>query len=256
MNKRREDNPEAVMTLSGHLSELRRRLVYALVGIGIGAVGGWFLYEPIMAFIQEPLRNFDAAELQLNFQTIGAAFDLKLRIALWAGVIIASPWWIYQLGAFIAPGLKKRERIYVLAFGLVGVLLFAAGASSGVWMAPRAVEILQSFSPEGSLNLLQASDYVSFYLHLVMWFGVSFLLPEILVALNFAGVLSSKKMLNGWRWAVVIAFGFAAIANPLPSPWPMIVQAFVLIGLYLIAVLVSWLRERNIHKRDEGRVKG
>lgn len=200
-----------------------------------------------MDFIQEPLTQLAGSNMEINFQTIGAALDLKLQVSIWTGVIISSPWWIYQIGAFIGPGLKRRERLYVVAFGVVGVLLFAAGAASGIWIAPHAVEILQSFVPQDGVSLLLAGNYVDFYMRLVIAFGISFLVPEVLVALNFLGVVSSRQMLRFWRWAVVVAFTFAAIANPLPSPWPMLAQGGALMVLYLFAVLVSWINERH-HK--------
>nr|WP_216382380.1 twin-arginine translocase subunit TatC [Arcanobacterium phocae] len=234
------------MGIFAHIRELRKRLLLALLGIVIGTVPGWYLYEPVMRFIQEPVRQSQNAELALNFQTIGAAFDLKLTVAIWLSILLTSPWWITQVGLFIAPALKRREKLYVLLFGVVGVILFSSGAISGVWMAPRAVEILQSFVPEGAVSLLQANAYVTFYMRLVIAFGISFLLPELLVVLNFLGLMSAKTMINGWRWATVVAFVFAAIANPLPSPWPMIVQALFLLALYLLAVLVSWIRERVV----------
>lgn len=232
------------MSISGHLKELRKRLLLALTGITAGAIGGWFLYDTIMDYLTEPLVAMKDANTVINFPTIGAGLDLKMRVALWGGFLLSSPWWIYQIGAFIMPGLKRREKLYTVAFGAVGVLLFGAGAYSGLRMVPRAIEILQSFVPSEAFSVLQANTYVDFYLRLVILFGISFLLPEILVALNFLGVLSSRMMLRGWRWAVIVAFTFAAIANPLPSPWPMIIQAMMLVMLYLLAVLISWIRER------------
>ena len=116
-------------------------------------------------------------------------------------------------------------------------------------MAPLAVDILTSFNPDNSASFLRATTYVTFYMRLVMAFGISFLLPEILVVLNFMGIMPVKTMLKHWRWFVVLAFVFAAIANPLPSPWPMTIQAFVLIGLYLIAVLISYINERARKRR-------
>ncbi len=246
MSPKGSDNPEARMSLADHLREFRKRLVLAISGIGVAAIGGWLLYDPIMGFITEPLTSLENANVQLNFQTIGAGFDLHLRIALWAGFVISSPWWIYQLSAFIAPGLRRKEKLYVAAFGLVGVLLFISGAATGIWLTPRAVSVLQEFVPGEAISYLQANNYVSFYLRLVVVFGVSFLLPEVLVMLSFMGALTSKQMLTGWRWAVIVAFTFAAIANPLPSPWPMIIQAGGLLVLYFLAVLISWVRERYL----------
>ncbi len=232
------------MSISGHLKDLRKRVLWSLLGILAGAVGGWFLYGPVMDYITAPLLDIQDANTQINFPTIGAALDLKLRVSLWVGVIISCPWWIYQVGAFIVPGLKRKERWYAFAFGAAGVLLFLGGALTGVMLVPRAVEILQSFVPVGGSSLLQADAYVDFYTRLVILFGISFLIPEVLVALNFLGVLSARNMLRAWRWAVLVAFIFAAIANPLPSPWPMIVQALILLALYLVAVLISWINER------------
>lgn len=242
------------MPITSHFRELRKRLLLSLAGIGLGAIAGWYLYDPVMEWMQEPLIEMTDKNAALNFQTIGAAFDLRMRVAIWIGTIITAPWWVYQIGAFISPGLKKKERRYVYVFGFIGVLLFAAGAWSGMQMAPRAVEILTSFTPADSVTLLKADTYVSFYTRLVMAFGVSFLLPEILVMLNFMGVLKAKSMLRGWRWAVVFSFVFAAIANPLPSPWPMTIQAIELILLYLLAVLISWFNDKRRAKKkaDDG----
>lgn len=244
MGRDRRDNPEGVMPIRAHLKELRNRLLLALAGIGVGAIGGWFLYEPALKFITAPLAEVDRTITNINFQTIGAAFDLKMQVSLWIGLMISSPWWVYQLFAFISPGLKRRERWHVVAFGIVGVLLFLAGAYTGIQMVPLAVQILLEFTPSEAVTLLRADSYFSFYMKLVTAFGVSFLIPEVLVVLNFLGMLSAKQMLKGWRWAVIISFVFAAIANPVPTPWPMIFQALVLIGLYLLAVLISWIHEK------------
>lgn len=252
----RRRNPEGRMSLASHLGELRSRFIRSLAGVCVGAVVGWFLYEPVLDFILEPLTALEDSRTQINFQTIGAGFDLKMRMSLWIGAIVSSPWWIYQVGAYIGPGLKRSEKAYGAAFGCVGVALFAAGAFSAVRMAPHAVRILQSFVPDGSYSLLEAGSYVTFYTRLVLAFGISFLVPEVLTALNFLGLLSARRMLGAWRWAVVLAFVFAAIANPLPSPWPMTVQAFVLIGLYLAAVLIAWANERIRARRRSGERTG
>lgn len=236
------------MSVGAHLRELRKRLVLVLLGLAVGTTAGWFLYEPVMAFLQEPLTDFGGSS-QLNFQTIGAAFELQLKVAFWAGAILSSPWWIYQLGAFIGPGLKRGEKIHALAFGAAGIVLFAAGAVSGALVVPRAVTALLSFVPDDAAALLSATSFVSFFMYLVLAFGLSFLLPELLVALNFLGVLPVRTMLRGWRWAVVVAFTFAAMINPLPNPVFMVGQALALVGLYLLAVGVAALREAALRRR-------
>lgn len=249
MSRRRRINPHGEMSVGAHVRELRKRLVLVLIGLAVGTVIGWFLYEPVMAFIQQPLAELSGRNPQLNFQTIGAAFELQLKVAFWAGAILSSPWWIYQIGAFIGPGLKRGEKIHAAAFGVAGLVLFAGGAVSGALVVPRAVAALLSFVPEDAASLLSAGSFVSFFMYLVLAFGLSFLLPEILVALNFLGVLPVRAMLRGWRWAVVVAFTFAAMINPLPNPVFMILQALGLVGLYLLAVAVSALRERLVRRR-------
>ncbi|MBR5950831.1 MAG: twin-arginine translocase subunit TatC, partial [Actinomycetaceae bacterium] len=226
----RKESDDARMGLLNHLSELRVRLIRALIGIALGTVAGWFLYHPIMSVVTAPLNKIDNA--QLTITTIGGGFDLQLRVAFWAGIIITSPWWIWQLFAFISPALKKREKMYALGFGVSATVLFLLGAASGVWMAPRAVSILQSFTPEGAASMFTADLYLTFYMRLVIVCGISMSFPIALVMVNFAGLLSARAMLKGWRWATIGAFTFAAVANPLPQPWPMIVQASLILVVY------------------------
>ncbi|WP_341463087.1 twin-arginine translocase subunit TatC [Mobiluncus mulieris] len=229
------------MTIAAHLKELRRRLIFALLGIAAASIGGWFLYELALAHITAPMRDIGGAEL--NFQTIGAALDLKLRVTLWLGILMSSPWWIYQTLAFLWPGLKNRERSWLAVFGFFGVVLFAGGAVFGDWTAPRAVQILASFTPPEAVMLLSADSYIHFYIRLVIAFGLSFLIPEILVMLNFVGVLRARQMLKAWRLAVMVALVFSAIANPLPTPWPILLQAGALLTLYFGAVGISALHD-------------
>ena len=250
MSSGRRGNPQRAMSVGAHVRELRKRLVLVLLGLTVGTTVGWFLYEPVMAFIQQPLAELSGREPQLNFQTIGAAFELQLKVAFWAGAILSSPWWIYQIGAFIGPGLKRGEKTHAAAFGAAGIVLFAAGATAGALVVPRAVAALLSFVPQDAASLLSAGSFVSFFMYLVIAFGMSFLLPEILVALNFLGVLPVRTMLRGWRWAVVVAFTFAAMINPLPNPVFMILQALGLVALYLLAVGVCAIRERLVRKRQ------
>lgn len=239
----RKESGDARMGLLNHLSELRVRLLRAFLGIAIGTVVGWFLYHPIMSVVMAPLAKLDNA--QLTITTIGGGFDLQLRVAFWAGIIVSSPWWIWQIGSFIAPALKKREKNYAIGFGVAGTALFLLGAASGVWMAPRAVTILQSFVPEGAASMFTADLYLTFYMRLVIVCGISMSFPVILVILNFAGVLSARAMLKGWRWATVGAFTFAAIANPLPQPWPMIIQAGLILVVYFGACGIAALHDRK-----------
>lgn len=239
----RKESDEARMGLLNHLAELRVRLLRIFIGIAVGTIIGWFLFDPVMSVVTAPLNKLNNA--QLTITTIGGGFDLQLRVAFWVGIIISSPWWIWQIASFISPALKKREKHYVIGFGIAGTLLFLLGAASGVWMAPRAVTILQSFVPDDAASMFTADLYLTFYMRLVIVCGISMAFPVILVILNFAGVLSARTMLRGWRWATVGAFTFAAIANPLPQPWPMIIQAGLILVVYFGACAIGALHDRK-----------
>ncbi|MDR1634301.1 MAG: twin-arginine translocase subunit TatC [Bifidobacteriaceae bacterium] len=238
------------MRVVEHFRELRRRLILAIAGVLLASVAGWFLYTPTVDFMSEPLAEIADTNAQLNFQTISAALDLRLKVSLWLGLLVSSPWWIYQAAAFIGPGLKRRERLHTIGFGLGGLILFAGGAYSGVLVAPRAVDILVSFVPEDGAALISAASYVNFYTYLVIAFGLSFLVPELLVAMNFAGLVRARSLVKGWRVAVIAAFALAAVINPIPSPLPMIIQALGMLALYCLAILVAYLHERRVAKRD------
>lgn len=238
------------MGVRSHLRELRKRLLLIVVGVSAGTVGGWFLYDPVMAYLQKPLRDLTGRDPQLNFQTIGAAFDLRVSVALWVGVILSSPWWILQIALFIGPGLRRAEKMYVAAFGFAGIVLFLLGAWAGVLVIPQAVDVLIAFVPQDAATLLRADAFISFCMHVILAFGLSFLVPELLVALNYTGMLSVGAMLRAWRWAVVVCFTFAAVINPLPSPVPMILQALALLALYFLAIGVSALHERHLGRQQ------
>lgn len=252
MSPNRRANPEQRMALLDHVGELRRRLVLAVAGIAAGTVVGWFCFDPVMGFLQRPLRDFAGADTQLNFQTIGAAFDPRVTVAVWIGVLVSSPWWILQMALFVGPGLRRTERIHVAAFGGAGILLFLLGAFSGVLVVPKAVEVLLTFVPDGAATLLRADAFVSFSMRVVLAFGLSFLVPEVLVGLGFTGVLRARDMMAAWRWVVVVCFTFAAVVNPLPSPVPMIIQALALVALYLGGVGICSWHERRVNRARTG----
>lgn len=247
----RRKNPEGQMPLGEHLRELRRRLLWAMLGIVVGAVAGWFLYPLVVEQIMAPLGELRerGQEAALNFATIGAAFDLQLRIAVFLSLFLSSPWWVYQIWAFITPGLTRKERRYALGFTFSGALLFVLGGALGWLILPHAVTILTSFTPESALNLMDARIYFTFFTRIIATFGVAFLLPLVLVALNMLGIVSGKSMLRQWRWAVLVSFTFTAIANPLPDAWSMIVMAIPLIGLYLGACALALRHDKRAAKR-------
>lgn len=247
----RKENPEARMSLGDHLRELRNRAVIAAIGILVGAILGWFLFNPVFDLITRPIREAKANghDISMNFDTVMSSFDIKLKTSIWIGVFVAAPIWMYELWAFVAPGMTRKERRYALGYGVVGLLLFGSGAALGVWILPHAITILTSFIPTSGTGFIQASLYLSFVMRLILVFGVAFLLPEFLVGLNMLGLMKGRTMLKGWRWAVVLIFTFMAFANPLPDPWSMIFMALPITGLYFLACWISIRHDKRVARR-------
>ena len=252
--RRPKKDPEGRMALREHLTELRKRIVRAGIFVLLGAIAGWFLYDPVINYMTQPLQELRAEDgtrlISINFNNVGASFDLKLKGAVWIGFIVSSPFWIYQLWAFITPGLTKKERRYAVGFVSAAVPLFLAGVYLASLFIPRAVAFLTSFTPDGASNLTDAPSYIAFILRTVLTFGLAFLLPVVLVGLNFAGLLSGKAILKAWRWVLVACFTFAAIATPTPDVIAMFTLAAPIIFLFFAAIVVCLLHDRRKAKRE------
>lgn len=251
--KDRKNNPEAVMSIGDHLRELRDRLIISAVAVLIGSVVGYFLYEPAYALLTYPIEeaNANGARLSVNFGTILASFDMKIKMSMWLGLLVASPVWMYEFWAYVGPGMTRKEKIRTWSYGSVGLVLFLSGCALGMWIMPHAVVILTGFIPNfaTSSGVIDVSTYFSFVLRLILVFGGAFLLPELMVALNRLGLVKGRTMLKGWRWAVLGIFTFMAFANPLPDPWSMIFMALPITGLYFLACYMSISHDKKVARR-------
>lgn len=235
------------MPLGDHLRELRKRLILAAAGVLVGAIGGWFLYEPTFALLQLPIERLadQGVDATLNFQSVPSSFDIKLRVAAFLGILAASPWWLYQIWAFLAPGLTKKERRWAVLFIGAGVPLFAGGIFMA-WIAlPNTVKLLTQFLPQGATSLfIGVTVYVKFVIQFLLIFGFAFTLPLVLVALNFLGIVKGKTWLKGWRWAVIIIFVLAALATPTADAITFILMAIPITALYFGAVGICMVNDR------------
>jgi sec-independent protein translocase protein TatC len=246
---RRRRNPEGRMSLGEHLRELRRRFLIAAIAVALASVVGWLQYDWLLTQLTEPLRAVShqraGSLVGINFGGVTSAFSIKLKVALFVGILIASPVWLYEAWAFIVPGLTRREKRTAMAFIVAAVPLFLGGCYLANWALPKAVEVLLGFTPAGAVNLTNASDYLTFVTRFILAFGLAFLMPVFLVGLNVAHVLPARTMLRGWRPAVMLIFVFAAMMTPTPDAWTMIALAMPMVGLYFAAVGVAALLDRN-----------
>ncbi len=237
-----------------HLVEARRRVLLSAAGVLVGAVGGWFLFDPAFRRLQQPILDMAAkrdAAVSVNFAGIGTALDLRLQVAVFLGILISAPWWLYQLWAFVAPGLKRREKLSTLAFLGAAIPLFAAGIAVGLYLLPRMVELLTTFVPKDATNLIDADQYLTFAMHMLVAFALGFVFPVMMVALSWLGIVSPRAWLGGWRWAVLIIFLFAAIATPASGALSMLALAVPMTAMYFGAVGVGALRRPKRREAEE-----
>lgn len=243
------------MSLGDHFRELRNRAFIAALAVLVCAVVGWIYYEDLIDLILRPLLEVrderGDALVNINFGgSITQPFSVQLTVAIFVGVVLSSPVWIWQIWGFLLPGLRPREKRIALAYFLVSVPLFFAGCALAAWALPQTVAVLLSFTPSGAANLQDAMVYLHFILYFIVAFGIAFLLPVIMVGLNSLRVLPVRVMIKGWRIALVLILVFAALVTPDPSAWTMIALATPMFALYWCAVGFSTILERRRRKRD------
>ncbi|SDH29406.1 twin-arginine translocase subunit TatC [Microbacterium pygmaeum] len=243
------------MSLGQHLVELRKRLIWAALALIVGMVVAFFITDWVIWLITGPIRQIaeaegDAAKVELMFSTVTGAFDLRLRMSFAIGLMISAPVWLWQIWAFVMPGLTRKEIRYTVGFVAAAVPLFFAGCYVGLLVMPHVIEIMNSFVPDGGASFFDASYYYDFVFKLLIVVGVSFVLPVFLVALNLAGVMSGKAILKGWRVAVIVAVVFSALATPAADIVSMLMLAGMLIVLFFAAAGLSLLFDRRRAKRN------
>jgi sec-independent protein translocase protein TatC len=239
-----------------HLRELRSRIFKSLLAIALGSIVGWVYFDQIFSFMVAPLKSA-ASDLaakgltvELTFTSVTAPFTLQVRIAAMAGVVLASPVWIYQIWGFITPALHKNERRYAYAFIFTAVPLFLAGVGAALWVLPKGLELLIGFTPESVSNLLPVDTYLMFLVRTMIVFGIGFLIPIFIVALNLIGILPSSAIKRSWRWTVLAVFLFGAIATPTGDPISMMLLAGPMLLLILIAFGICALNDRRKARRS------
>ncbi|MFC6355617.1 twin-arginine translocase subunit TatC [Luethyella okanaganae] len=241
------------MSLGQHLLELRKRLFLAAAGIVVGAVIGWLLSGYVWDALREPVLVIAEAQnrnAEINYPNITGAFDLKLKIAFYVGVVVSSPVWLYQVFAFLTPGLTRKEKQYTFGFFFTAVPLFLLGCAAGWYVLPHVVELMTGFAPPEDAAYIDASFYLDFVLKLVLAIGIAFVLPVFVVLLNFAGVVSAQSIIKSWRVAILVICLFTAIATPAADVISMFLLAIPMVLLYFAAWAIAFLHDRRVAKRN------
>jgi len=240
------------MPLLEHLRELRKRIVRSSLAIFLLSILGWFLYNPIIESLAKPVCDLKSARQSgaahcgtLYINGVLGPLNLHITVALATGIILSAPVWIYQLWAFVAPALHRKERRYSLLFMLIATPFFVAGAYLGYYILPTAVHVLLGFTPSSLTNLVRFDDYLNFVLRLILIFGIAFELPVFLVGLNFAGVVSGASILKPWRLAVFGITLFTAAFTPTADPFTMLLLAVPMVIFYFSAGGIAILHDKR-----------
>jgi sec-independent protein translocase protein TatC len=247
------------MTLVAHLTELRNRIGKSLLALLVAtAVCFWWYEHGLGEFIRAPYCGLDE-ELRyggddsggcglLITDVFGGVF-IRLKVAFLAGAVLSAPLWLYQLWAFVTPGLKRNEKRYGIAFVAVSSSLFALGAVLAYVSLAAGLELLLGLAGDGVVIALTAQDYIGFVLSLLIAFGVSFEVPLIAVALNLVGVLSHEVLSRSRRWIFFLTIVFAAFVTPTQDPFTMLLMAGPMIVLFELAIQVARFVDRRRARR-------
>lgn len=264
--KRGRDEPalpsgesEGTMTLIEHLRELRSRLFKAVAAIVLVAIVSAFFYEQIFEFLKSPiepviekLAKEEGLRAELTINTAAGPFVLALKVAVVSGVVLSSPVWLWQLWAFILPGLHANERRKSMIFAVVAGPLFFCGVALGYYVLPKGLAILLDFTPADVSNLITVDSYLSFILRMLLVFGVAFEIPLFVIMLNLAGVVKGKQLGNARPWIIIGTFVFAAVATPSTDPVSMLFLALPMTLLFVVSEVIARLLDRRRGVGEEG----
>jgi sec-independent protein translocase protein TatC len=248
-------NPDGSMPLMEHLRELRNRVFKVVLFVGVGAIVGWYVYPHVWHFIETP---FCRLQLQVHIEVSGGGkgchlyvtgiFDalfLRLKLAIITGVIISAPLWLYQLWAFIAPGLYARERRWAYFFVGASVPLFVAGGALAYLAMTKGLHFLLELVPGGGVPIITINTYLSYALAMLTIFGIAFELPLAFVLLNLARVLPHERFAKWRRMIIFGVFLFAAVATPSPDPISMLLLAVPCVLLVELAEVFAFFNDRR-----------
>ena len=256
------DNPEEhVMTFWEHLEELRARLVRMIIAFILGGGTAWFFKEELMNVLAKPFIESWAHghhEGRAKFTVLAPAdaFMAYVQLAAMAGAVFALPIVLYQIWAFIAPGLYSREKRFAIPFVFSSCGLFAGGAYFGFKFAfPKAFDFLLGFTGTlgGGINIeanVTVGKYIDFVTHMLVAFGVAFELPVLAFFLSIAGIVNYYQLIKFFRYFIVIAFVISAVLTP-PDPLSQLLLAIPLCGLYGISIAVAYFFGRKPAPEEE-----
>ncbi len=227
------------MSFLDHLEELRSRLLKSVIALAAGFGIAWTFHEDIFHFMVSPLRAFDP-NLRLLATAPTETIMLYMKMAFFVGIFIAAPFLLYQIWAFISPGLYAHERGYAIPFVFFGTFFFLLGAAFGhYYLFPVSLSFLGGFGGADVEFRPRISDYYDFYSWFLLALGVVFQVPVVIFVLARIGLVTAGFLLRQFKWAILFSFVLAAVVTPTPDMVTQTLLALPMIGLYLLGVLVA-----------------
>ena len=247
------------MALSDHLRELRARMLKSAAVILLGVVVALFFYDQIFQLVLTPYNAALDALKQKGSDVssegvvtgVGGPLMLQLKLCGLVGLVVTSPFWLYQIWAFILPGLHSRERKWSRVFAAIAGPLFLAGVVLGYVTLPKGLEILIGFTQADLTNLVEFGSYLTFLIRTLLVFGIAFEIPVFVILLNLAGILSGRALAAHRPWIVLGTFVFAAVATPSTDPFTMLLLAIPMLVLFGVSELICRVIDRRRHQREQ-----
>ncbi|MBX5447524.1 MAG: twin-arginine translocase subunit TatC [Acidothermus cellulolyticus] len=253
----RRRDPEGRMPLGEHLRELRARILKSLLAILVGAGVSYAFFNPIWSILRRPYCQVHQPHSiattangcgDLVFSSVFDPIIWHLKVAAIGGILLASPIWLYQLWAFVTPGLHKNERRYALQFVATAVPLFCGGATLAYFVMSKGLQVLLNFAPAGTVSLISIDHYLTYVLAMLLIFGLSFDIPLLVVLLNRIGILSYRRLAKSRRISYFLAFVFSAVVTPSGDPFTMLA-----LGVPLVVLLEAATQIARIHDARKAR---
>ena len=241
------------MALADHFRELRARLLRSLLVLLVVTIGAFFFYSQLIELIVRPynqavnlLGGKDKVPSEIVLSGIASGLMLQLKLCATAGLVISSPYWLYQIWAFILPGLHPHERKWTRVFVAVAGPLFFLGVAVGYYIMPKGLQFLISLNtPGGFRNLNDFDHFYSFIIRTLLVFGISFEIPLFVVLLSLVGVVSGATLGQYRSWIIVGTFVFAAVATPSTDPFSMTLLAVPMSVLFVLSEMVARFIDRR-----------
>jgi sec-independent protein translocase protein TatC len=241
LNGRKDRPTPDAMTLTEHLGELRRRIIIATVAFVLAGAFAAVFYNQLLSILQHPYCQVHPHDCQFYVTGPLDGLSLRIKMAAFGGLVLASPVILWELWRFITPGLRANEKRYAIPFIVSSVVLFLLGCATAYLIFPHALHFLVVVGGPSLKQIFSPNQYLSLILWMMVLFGLAFEFPVLLVSLELAGVVTPAKLLSWWRWAVIGITVVAAVFTPSGDPFSMLVLAVPLVAFYFLAILVGKL---------------